>query len=305
MFSLQKGLLDALDSAYRFDEIGTGNVAHNPFYGVLWNTVGHKMKLPVLGETTTGMQLPLDQIPSMTGQFSNAAAEMALYQQQLMEHSGLSLPLDYYKHHTLALDALYMLKSSACVVERKDGKYTLRTSSLDVVKSFPRDMIENYSVKRHDAYLAVDARPDVERGVLRTLELRWTNTHRLRLYCELTQLKGCTIIPRLIAVAHLRKLLRILGGNVVTLRYKQGNGNILTLTTSLRMDFLQKHCGKNAKDIISHCRNACNEMELTLPVIPEEAETARIFTLNILGICSVCKAMDSGVATQGKTRISR
>lgn len=304
---MKKGLLDSLDSAYRFGEIGTGNAALNPLYGMLFNTTNRQMKLPVLGETTTGMQLPLDQIPSMTGQFSNAAVEMAFYEQQLMEHSGLSLPLDYYKHHThtLALDALYMLKSSACVVERKDGKHSLRTSSLDVVKSFPRDMIENYSVKRHDAYLAVDARPDVERGVLRTLELRGTNTHRLRIYCVETQLKGCTIVPHIIAVVHMRKLLRILGGNVVTLRYKQENGNIMTLTASLRMDFLQKHCGKNAKNIISHCRNACNEMELTLPVIPEGAETARIFTLNILGICSVCKAVDSGVAAQGKARISR
>lgn len=301
---MKKGLLDSLDSAYRFDEIGTGNVAHNPFYGMLWNTVGHKMKLPVLGEATTGMQLPLDQIPSATGEFSNTATEMALYEQCLLEHSGLMVPQDYYKRHTLALSALYMLKSSACVVARKDGKHSLRTSSLDVVKSFPRDMIENYSVKRHDAYLAVDARPDVERGVLRTLELRGTDTHRLRLYCVETQLKGCTIVPRLIAVVHMRKLLRILGGNVVTLRYKQENGNILALTTSLQMDFLQKHCGKNAKDIISHCRNACNEMELTLPVIPEGAETARIFTLNILGICSVCKALDSGVAAQGEARIS-
>lgn len=301
---MKKGLLDSLDSAYRFGEIGTGNAALNPLYGMLFNTTNRQMKLPVLGEATTGMQLPLDQIPSATGEFSNTAAEMAFYEQCLLEHSGLMVPQDYCKRHTLAMSALYMLKSSACVVARKDGKHSLRTSSLDVVKSFPKDMIENYSVKRHDAYLAVDARPDVERGVLRTLELRGTNKHLLRLYCVETQLKGCTIVPRLIVVVHMRKLLRILGGNVVTLRYKQENGNIMTLTASLRMDFLQKHCGKNAKNIISHCRNACNEMELTLPVIPEGAETARIFTLNILGICSVCKAVDSGVAAQGKTRIS-
>lgn len=302
---MKKDLLNRLDAIYGINNIGYGNVAHNRLYGMLLKNVSNQMKLPVLGEATTGMQLPLDQIPSATGKFPNAAAEMAFYQQHLMDHSGLSVPTDYYKRHTLALDSLYMLKSSACVVARKDGKHSLRTSSLDVVKSFPRDLIENYSVKRHDAYLAVDARPDVERGVLRTLELRGTDSHRLRLYCVQTQLKGCTIVPRLIAVVHMRKLLWILGGNVVTLRYKQENGNILTLTASLRMDFLQKHCGKNAKDIISHCRNACNEMELTLPVIPEGAETARIFTLNILGICSVCKAMDSGVATQGKTRIPR
>ena len=302
---MKKGLLDLLDSAYRFDKIGTGNAALNPLYGMLFNTTNRQMKLPVLGEATTGMQLPLDQIPSATGKYPNTAVELAFYEQCLLEHSGLMVPQDYYKRHTLAMSALYMLKSSACVVARKDGKHSLRTSSLDVVKSFPRDSIENYSVKRHDAYLAVDARPDVERGVLRALELRRTNAHRLRLYCELTQLKGCTIFPRILAAVHMKKLLRILGCNVVTLRYKQENGNILTLTTSLRMDFLQKHCGKNAKVIISHCRNACNEMELTLPVIPEGAETARIFTLNILGICSICKAIDSGMTAQGKTRVSR
>lgn len=136
---MKKDLLNRLDAIYGINNIGYGNVAHNRLYGMLLKNVSNQMKLPVLGEATTGMQLPLDQIPSMTGQFSNAAAEMALYQQQLMEHSGLSLPLDYYKHHThtLAMDALYMLKSSACVVARKDGKHSLRTSSLDVVKSLP------------------------------------------------------------------------------------------------------------------------------------------------------------------------
>jgi hypothetical protein len=258
---MNKALLQQLDAIYCENAIGEGNVAHNPFYGTLLGTVNRRMALPVLGESRTGMQTPFDQIPSATGKFPNVAVEMAFHEQCQLEHLGLPVPPDYYKRRTLGMNALYTMNTSACVVMRKDVKFSVRATSLDVVKSIPKDMLENYS-KRHEEYLAVDARPDIERGVLKTLELRGTDSHRLRLYCVQTQLKGCTIVPRFLAIAFMQKLLRILSRNIVTIRYKQENGNILTLTASLQMDFLKKHCGSNAEAIQSRCRNTCNEMEI-------------------------------------------
>lgn len=288
---MNKALLQQLDSIYSEDTIGEDHIAHNQFYWSLLQLVNRRMKLPVLGEPRTGMQIPLDQLPSTTGEFPNAAVEMALYEQILLERLELTVPADYFKRRTAGMDALYSMNTSACVVMRKDVKFSVRATSLDVVKSIPKDMLENYS-KRHEEYLAVDARPDIERGVLKTLELRKTDSHRWRLYCVQTQLKGCTIVPRFLAIAFMQKLLRILNRNIVTIRYKQENSNILTLTTSLRLDFLKKHCGSSAEAIQSRCRNTCNEMEITLPVIPEGASTAKILTMNILSICSVCKAKE-------------
>lgn len=296
--------MNRLDATYGISNIGVGNVVHNQFYGILLGTVNRRMTLPVLGESRTGIQIPFDQIPSVTGKFPNVAVETAFYEQGLLEHLGLPVPPDYYKRRTLAMDALYTMNTSACVVMRKDIKFSVRTTSLDVVKSIPKDTLENYS-HRHEDYLAVDARPDIERGVLKTLELRRTDRHKLRLFCVQTQLTGCTIVPRFLAIAFMQKLLWILSHNIVTIRYKQENGNILTLSASLQMAFLKKHCGSNAEAIQNRCRNTCNEMEITLPVIPMGTSVAKILTMNILNICSVCKAKDSGVATQGKTRISR
>jgi len=288
---LEKELLNRLDAIYGIGNIGEGNVAHNLFYSTLLGMVNRRMTLPVLGEPRTGMQTPFDQLPSATGKFPNVAVEMASYEQILLERLELKVPADYFKRRTAGMDALYTMNTSACVVMRKDVKFSVRATSLDVVKSIPKDMLENYS-KRHEEYLAVDARPDIERGVLKTLELRGTDSHRLRLYCAQTQLKGCTIVPRFLAIAFMQKLLRILNRNIVTIRYKQENGNILTLTTSLQMDFLKKHCGSSAEAIQSRCRNTCNEMEITVPVVPEGTSTAKILTMNILGICSVCKAKE-------------
>lgn len=288
---MDKALIQQLDAIYCENAIGEGNVSHNPFYGTLLGTVNRRMMLPILGEPRTGMQTPFDQIPSATGKFPNIAVEMAFHEQCQLEHLGLPVPPDYYKRRTLGMDALYTMNTSACVVMRKDVKFSIRATSLDVVKSIPKDMLENYS-KRHEEYLAVDARPDIERGVLKTLELRGTDSHRLRLYCVQTQLKGCTIAPRFLAIAFMQKLLRILSRNIVTIRYKQENGNILTLTASLQMDFLKKHCGSNAEAIQSRCRNTCNEMEITLPVIPAGTSVAKILTMNLLNICSVCKAKE-------------
>lgn len=286
---MNKVLLQQLDAIYCENAIGEGNVSHTPFYGMLLGMVNRQMKLPVLGEARTGIQIPFDQLPSATGKFPNVAVEMAFYEQCLLERLKLPVPPDYYKRHTLAMDALYTLNTSACVVLRKEAKYSIRATSLDVVKSIPKDMLENYS-KRHEEYLAVDARPDIERAVLKSIEFRGTDTHRLRLYCVQTQLKGCTIVPRFLAVAFMQKLIRIISHSIVTVRYKQENGNILTFNTSLRMDFLKKHCGSSAEAIQSRCRNTCNEMEITLPVVPEGTSTAKILTMDILSICSVCKA---------------
>lgn len=288
---MDKALLQQLDAIYRIDNIGEGNVAHNVFYSKLLNIVNRRMALPALGEPRTGMQIPFDQLPSATGKFPNIAVEMAFHEQILLERLGLPTPADYFKRKTAGMDALYTMNTSTCVVLRKDVKFSTRATSLDVVKSIPKDMLENYS-KRHEEYLAVDARPDIERGVLKTLELRGTDSHRLRLYCVQTQLKGCTIVPRFLAIAFMQKLLRILSRNIVTIRYKQENSNILTLTASLQMDFLKKHCGSNAAAIQSRCRNSCNEMEITLPVVPEGISTTKILTMNILSICSVCKAKE-------------
>jgi hypothetical protein len=289
---MDKALLQQLDSIYCENTIGGDHVAHNQFYWSLLQLVNRQMKLPILGEARTGMQIPLDQLPSVTGKFPNAAVEVAFYEQGLLERLELPVPSDYYKRHTLGMSALYVLNTSACVVAKKDSEqHSVRSSSLEVAKSIPKDMLENYS-KRHEEYLAVDARPDIERGVLKSIELRGTSSHRVRLYCVQTQLKGCTIVPCCLVVAHMKKLLRILNRSIVTIRYKQENGNILTLTASLRMDFLKKHCGSSAEAIQSRCRNACNEMEITLPVIPAGTSTAKILTMNILSICSVCKAKE-------------
>lgn len=288
---MNKVLLHQLDAIYCENAICEGNVAHNLFYSKLLNIVNRRMTLPVLGEPRTGMQIPFNQFPSATGKFPNVAVEMAFYEQCQLEQLGLPVPADYYKRRTLGMDALYTMNTSACVVMRKDVKFSVRATSLDVVKSIPKDMLENYA-HRHEEYLAVDARPDIERGVLKTLELRKTDHHKLRLYCSQTQLKGCTIVPRFLAIAFMQKLLRILNRNIITIRYKQENGNILTLTTSLQMDFLKKHCGSSAEAIQSRCRNTCNEMEITLPVVLEGTSTAKILTMNILSICSVCKVKE-------------
>lgn len=288
---MDKALLHQLDAIYCENAICEGNVAHNLFYSKLLNIVNRRMTLPVLGEPRTGMQIPFDQFPSATGKFPNVAVEMAFYEQCQLEQLGLPVPADYYKRRTLGMDALYTMNTSACVVMRKDVKFSVRATSLDVVKSIPKDMLENYS-KRHEEYLAVDARPDIERGVLKSIALRGTSSHRIRLYCVQTPLRGSLIVPRYLAVAFMQKLLRILSRNIVTIRYKQENGNILTLTTSLQMDFLKKHCGSSAEAIQSRCRNTCNEMEITLPVIPAGTNVAKILTMNLLNICSVCKAKE-------------
>lgn len=296
--------MNQLDSIYSFGVIGEDHVAHNRFFGSLLQLVDEHMKLPVLGEVRTAMQVPLTQIPSTTKKLPNAAVEISFYEQCLLERLGLSVPPDYYKRRTLAMCSLYMLNSSACVVAKKGiGKYSIRATSLEVVKSFPRNKIENYS-KRHEDYFAVDARPDLEIEVLKSLQFRRTSSHRIHLSCVLTQLKGCTIIPLFLAEAFVRKLLEVLSHNIVTIQYKEEKGNILTVTTSLRMDFLQKHCGGSARAIQSRCRNICNEMEITLPVIPKGVRTAKFLTMNILGICSVCKVRDNDATAPGKTRIS-
>lgn len=287
---MDKNLLRRLDSAYGSSAgIGKDHVFHNPYYGCLLHLVNGKMKLPVLGKANTGIQIPLEQLQSATGKFPNAAVEIAFYEQLRLERLKLPVPTDYYSRSTRAMNALYSLNTSTCVVVKKDGKYSIRTSSTDILKSFPNELLENYSNRRHEAYLAVDARQDIEHGVLKSIELRGTDRHRLRLYCVKTQLKNCTIVPAFIAIAFIRKLLRILTNNIVTVRYKQTNGNILTFTTSLRMDFLNRHCGKNAEVIRNRYLNICNPMELTVPILPKETGTAKIFTMNIFNICSICR----------------
>lgn len=268
--------------------VGTGNFCSSFLFSLLY-IVNGKTKLPVLGESKTGMQVPLDQIPSVTKQFSNAAVELAFYEQCLLEHAGFPVPLDFWKKFTDSLDALYLLNSCACVVSHKDSKYSFRTSSLDVLKSFPKEYLENYSDKRHGAYLAVDVRPDIAKGVLKSIDLRVTDKHQLHLSCSQTQLKGSLIVPCYLEVAYRRNLLRILGRNVVSLRYKPDNGNILTGTTSLQAMFLSKHYSKYADAVRRRCLSIFNEMELTLPVIWEGTSVPQISTIKILSICSVCK----------------
>lgn len=285
---MNRVFIQQLDSVYGASKIGSGNVAQNPFFRMLSQTINHRLVLPVIGETITGRQISLDQISSATKRFRNAAVEVAFYEQSLLERLGLPVPPDYYERHTFEMDCLYVLNNSACVVTRKDGRHSIRTSSLHVVKSFPKELIENLA-KRHEIYLSVDARPDIERGVLRSLEFRGTDTHRLRLYCVQTQLKGSTIIPCVLTIAYRSKLLQILGHNVVTLRYKQETGNILTLTTSLRMDFLNQYCGKDVGAIRICSLNTCNKMEIILPVIPEGTSVPKIMTMDVLNICSICK----------------
>ncbi len=285
---MNKALLQQLDSIYCENTIGEDHVAHNQFYWSLLQLVNRRMKLPVLGEANTGMQITLSQFPAATQKFPNMMVEVAFFQQCLLERLGLQVPPDFYKRYPQELAALYLLNSSACEIARKDGQYSLRTSSLNVVKSYPKELIENYSEKRHNTYLDVDSRPDVERGVLRCLEIRPTNTHRYRLFCLQTPVKPTILIPRFLLVEHIKKILRILSRNEVTMRYKESNGAIATFNVSLQKEWLRRY-GTDAEAIQTRCLNA-NGIELTLAVVPVGAREAQIKTISTLGICSIVKA---------------
>ena len=72
--------------------------------------------------------------------------------------------------------------------------------------------------------------PDLERGVLRSIEFRPTSSHRLRLYCLQIPVQNSVIVPQFLIADYVRNILRILSQNEVTMRYKELNGNIVTFT---------------------------------------------------------------------------
>lgn len=290
---MNKALFQRLNSLYNAESIREEHVLRNYLYWSLLQLTDQHMKLPILvGKENSGMQVSLDRIPSLTKEFKNLAVEMAFYQQQLLMANHVVLPFDYYVRHTSELNALYVLNTSAAVVIRTGGqqvKSSIRTTELDVIKSFPPEEIENFSTKRYGDYLAVDVRPDLERGVLRSIELRSTSSHRLRLYCLQTPVKNSVIVPQFLMTEFVRKILRIISQNEITMRYKELNGNIVTFNVSLKSEWLHRYYGADAQALQTHTLNA-NGIELTLAVVPINMEAAQIKTINVLGICSMRRA---------------
>lgn len=287
-------LFQQLVPLYYAETIGAEHVLRNRLYWNMQRIVLLHTKLPILvGKENSGMQVSLDRIPSMTKKFKNLAMEMAFYQQQfLVAVKHAALPLDYYVHHTSELNALYVLNTSAAMVVRtgeKQVKSSVRTTDLNIIKSFPAEQIENFSPRHHGDYLAVDVCPDLERGVLRSIELKPTNSHRLRLYCLQIPVHNSVIVPQFLIADYVRNILRILSQNEVTMRYKELNGNIVTFNTSLKSEWLRRYCGANTQRIQTCCRNA-NGIELTLAVVPVDSKSAQIKTISALGICSIVKA---------------
>lgn len=287
-------LFQQLVPLYHAETVGAEHILQNRLYWYMLRMVLRHTKLPILvGKENTGMQVSLDRIPSMTKEFKNLATETAFYQQQfLVAVKHAALPLDYYVRHTSELNALYVLNTSAAMVVRtgeQQVKSSVRTTDLNIIKSFSAEQIENFSPRRHGDYLAVDVCPDLERGVLRSIELRPTSSHRLRLYKLHTPVKNSVIVPQFLAAEYMKKILQILSRNEVTMRYKKLNGSIITFNTSLKSEWLRRYCGANAQAVQTRCLNA-NGIELTLAVVPAGSKSAQIKTISALGICSIVKA---------------
>jgi hypothetical protein len=280
-----------LEPYYNDLKIRADRCADNLFYCRLWESLQKSFKMPVLGVQGTGMQIPINQLSPFTPKFPNLGVEMAFYQQYKLSRIGRELSPDYYQRHTSELDALYLLNTSVSMVIRGVGQpQRMRTCNLEVIRqSIPIEMVENKSKQRQYDYLNVDVRPDLEKATLRSIELRPTDTGKFRLYCMQTPVKGTVMVPCYIMSAFISKLINILNRFVVTIRYKDEQGSIVSMITSLRQDYLTKYFGNDARLIHDRCQNAVNPMELTLAVIPENMSAVKIATLNVMGICSVAK----------------
>lgn len=283
--------LKKLQLTYGAAPVDNLHVVKNSLYASFLEYV-QKKRLPIIGVPYTKMQVPLEKIPSMTGQFPSLAVEMAYYMQLVLAQKKFSLPPDYYLRHTQALDTLYMLNTSASTVVKTSDltKHSVRTASFDVIRSFPEKTIENFSQKRLGSYLLVDARSDLEKDSLRSVELRPTATHQIRLYNQQLPVRGNLLIPCFCLEGFTQRILQILKTYEVSIQYQMPTGKVVSIRASLRQDFLQKHYGKSEKTIQAQCRNAYNETEITLVGLLEGSSKARMVTLNILGICSIVKA---------------
>ena len=259
----------------------------NRAYEVMLKSVMKQMQLPVCGTTaSTNMQVPLEKMPALNYRFPNMAVEMAYFQQQKLEQRGFPLPPDYFKEHIHPLDVMYLLETAANSIMKSNGQSSIRTSSQSVIESF--ECIEGYSKKRISDYLNIDPRVDLERGILKTIELRPTDKHTLSLHRMLTQVKSSVITPYFLFLYFARCIIRILENNRVVIRCRI-DGQIVNMTTSLRTDFLTYYFGDQAAIISKRCANSFNGSEITLFVVTE-SQKSRFVQLQLSGLCSIHKA---------------
>ena len=269
--------------------VGTHSIMSRA-YEVMSQTVMRQMQLPVCGTANTSMQIPLEKMPPLNCHFPNMAVEMAYFEQQKLEQRGFPLFPAYFKEHVHSLDAMYLLETAANSIMKSNGQSSIRTSSRAVIESYPLECIEGYSKKRISDYLNIDPRVDLERGVLKTIELRPTDKHTLSLHRMLTQVKSSVITPYFSLRNLAQCVINLLANNKVVIRYRiPDDGQIVNMTTSLRKDFLTCYFGDQAAIISKRCANSFNGSEITLFVVTE-SQKSRFVQLQLSGLCSIHKA---------------
>ncbi|WP_283610308.1 hypothetical protein [Faecalispora anaeroviscerum] len=285
---MNKELVARLNYIYGGTQFCNLHILQNPFYRKLLQLVQERQKLPIVGKPITEMQLPLEEIPCITKNFPSLATEIAYYEQRVLEGKGLHLPPDYYKRHTQALDALYLLSTSTSMVVKKSelSKASIRTTSLGVLHSFPTKTVENFSQQKLLDYFNVDERNDLEKGVFRSIELRPTGKESYKLHKMQLPVNSNILFPEVLLKAYTGYFLQQLTKKVVILQYQVSSNEVVLMHTSLRKDFLQKYCGNQAQAVYNRCRNSYNDMELTLVVVTEKTHRVKIMTINILQINS-------------------
>lgn len=194
----------------------------NQFQRTLTQIVSQRTLLPICGAAVTSMQIPLEKIPPLNSKlFSNMAIEIAYVEQQILEKRGFPFASsNYFKEHVHALDALYFLEVSFNSVIKNDGQISFRTSSLSLLESYPVERLEHFSSKRFANYLQIDPRPDVDRGVFKSVELRPTDLHTFSLHQMLTSVNSSVIVPCFLLLHFAQWLIYILECNEVVISYR-------------------------------------------------------------------------------------